>query len=181
MASADCSQVPTGRSASQTREEGQRRLGHPRAVQNFPLALMPSGLWMAIRSLERASRLSEKWPRDRQAGAPSPPAPSRREPRTREARCSLPLRSINASLPPPPVSLSPGLLRFLSLFHKQNENPIQHLNVRREMAGREQTHTRWRARRAPPRPAEGQPAAVSHTSLPNVKGPHASGFRLTSS
>lgn len=51
---------------------------------------------------------------------------------------SLLVRLINAIFPLLP-SLSPGLLRFLSLFHKQNKNQIKRLNVCREITFREQT------------------------------------------
>lgn len=48
------------------------------------------------------------------------------------------VRMINAVFPLLP-SLSPGLLRFLPLFHKQNKNQIKRLNVCREITFREQT------------------------------------------
>ena len=39
----------------------------------------------------------------------------------------------------PSSRLSPGLLLFLPLFHKQNKNQIKRLNVCREITFREQT------------------------------------------
>ncbi|KAF6288490.1 hypothetical protein mRhiFer1_009196 [Rhinolophus ferrumequinum] len=67
------------------------------------------------------------------------PSPLQTQDATRSGRLSsLRVSSINAVFPLLP-SLSPGLLRFLSLFHKQNKNQIKRLNVCREITCREQT------------------------------------------
>ena len=52
----------------------------------------------------------------------------RRKPQASGGLSSLRVRLINVVFPLLP-SLSPGLLRFLPLFHKQNKNQIKRLNV----------------------------------------------------
>lgn len=69
---------------------------------------------------------------------------------------SLQVRLINAVFPLLP-SLSPGLLRFLPLFHKQNENQIKRLNVCRAITFREQTQNGGRFGERELDPPKGSP------------------------
>lgn len=138
------------RSASWTRERG-KRLGHTWCPELSPCSrrrLCKDCLLMVIRRgrkrilLETQNQFllgfTQSGVVKSQARVLFPAFFKRRKPCASGGLSSLLVRLINAIFPLLP-SLSPGLLRFLPLFHKQNKNQIKRLNVCREITFREQT------------------------------------------
>lgn len=104
---------------------------------------------------------------------------SREEATDKGGLSSLPVRLINASFPS--SHLFPQVCCGSSHFSISRTRTKSNVLTCVERSRAVSRHKRWRVWRARTRPTEGQPTTVYQTSLPNVKGSHAFGFRLTSS